>query len=62
MKTQAANENNSNFNLNKIAVKSSFGSLISGAFFLMIWRKTAEVINSQKRRMRINGSLTPVNE
>lgn len=62
MKTQAANENNSNFNLNKSAVKSSLGSLISGAFFLMIWRKTAEVINSQKRRMRINGSLTPINE
>lgn len=46
---QAANRANSNFALIKNAVKLVLGSLISGTVFLIIWRRTQNVLKASKK-------------
>lgn len=62
VQAQAANELNNNSTVNKNAVKSAIGALITGVCFLVIWRKTNQPRINSKRRMRIDSNLPLVSE
>ena len=60
---QAANNTGNSLNLTKNVIKTGLGTLIAGAFFLMVWRGTANTVKgNQKRKPKLSNNLPLVNE
>lgn len=60
---QAAKDAGNSLSLIKNVIKTGLGTLIAGAFFLMVWRGTANTVkDSQKKKTKLSQNLPLVNE
>ena len=63
LQAQVAQGEGNSLNLTKNVMKTGLGTLISGAFFLLVWRGTASTVKgNQKRKPKLNNNLPLVNE
>jgi hypothetical protein len=60
---QAAKDTGKSISLTKNVIKTGAGTLIAGAFFIMVWRGTTNTVkDSKKKKTKVSNNLPLVNE